>query len=152
MRLQIFPFFGQDGIVHTRFRQKVPQFWIKLPYEPEAIQGIQTNSIPATLGGLGQIYGPFPPLCPVCEAYGTLFTHTTKNPVFWQDILAWLTPLPPRSWGAKTELLAHPELELLTRPFKVRRLIVRPTGGHANLLYFSFCISGKKRLRQIYFA
>ena len=31
--------------------------------------------------------------------------------------------------GSKTELLAQPELELLTRPFKVRRLTVRPIGG-----------------------
>ena len=30
--------------------------------------------------------------------------------------------------GSKTELLAQPDLELLTLPFKVRRLIVRPIG------------------------
>ena len=78
---------------------------------------------------LGRFTDPSPPLCPVCEAYGILSTRTTKTPLFGQDMSAWLTPSPPPSWGAKTELLTQPKLEVLTRPFKMRRLIVRPIGG-----------------------
>ena len=48
---------------------------------------------------------------------------------------AWLAPLPPSSWGAKTELLAQTELKLLTRPFKVRRLTIRSIGIVVKVLH-----------------
>ena len=59
---------------------------------------------------------------------------------------AWSTPSSPPSWGAKTELLAQPDLELLTRPFKVRRLTVRPIGDEANSPYYELYYSPESLL------
>ena len=59
-----------------------------LPYGPEVIQGIQTCSILATLGGLGRFtYITLPPTvsCVVyvqCEVYGTLPTHTRTRTLY----------------------------------------------------------------------
>ena len=104
-----------------------------LPYGPEAIQGIHTISVPATLGGLGpHTIRPFPPLCPVCEAYGTLPTHTLSKTLYFDGHVGVVNSLAAPLLGSKTELLAQPELEPLTRPFKVRRLTVRPIGGPIN--------------------
>ena len=72
---------------------------------------------------------PFPPLCPVCEAYGTLPTHTLSKTLYFDGHVGVVNSLAAPLLGSKTELLAQPELEPLTRPFKVRRLTVRPIGG-----------------------
>ena len=56
----------------------------------------------------------------MCEAYGTLPTHTLSKTLYFDGHVGVVNSLAAALLGSKTEFLAQPELELLTRPFKVR--------------------------------
>ena len=71
-----------------------------LPYGPEAIQGIHTKSVSAMLGGLG-LHTTLPPLCPVCEAYGTLPTHTLSKTLYFDGHVGVVNSLAAPLLGSK---------------------------------------------------
>ena len=76
---------------------------------------------------------PFPPLFPVCEAYGTLPTHTQPRTLYIDGHVGVVNSLAPPSWRAKPELLVQIELEPLTCLFKVWGLTVRPIGDPTGM-------------------